>query len=201
MIELTYQEDSQFCAVEVTEEIAARFNQEIADAFHGAIGIAGEVSEIHEAFYNAGFVPDKIDKVNLEEELGDICWYIANISNALEYDANWALPQTKVDQTTDEGVENFFLKSIKMSVISGNIMDAFKRKIYYNVELDKNALIENLNKLIKLVYGMAENLKVDVSRIQQKNVDKLRQRFGEKFSEHAASNRNLDAEREILEKN
>jgi len=201
VIELTYQEDSQFCAVEVTEEIAARFNQEVADAFHGAIGISGEVSEIHEAFYNANFLPDKIDTVNLQEELGDICWYIANMCTALKYDANWALPQTKVEQSADEGLDNFLLKSIKMSVISGNIMDAFKRKIYYNVELDKGKLIDWLNQLIKLVYGMAENLKIALPIVQQKNVDKLRERFGEKFSEHAASNRNLEAEREILEKN
>lgn len=200
MIELTYQVDSQFCAVEVTEELASRFDRDVADLFHGAIGLSGEISEIHEAFLNAGFVPEKMDTVNLEEELGDICWYIANMSKALGYDANWALPQ-QMNNLTDPDLDNFLLKSIKMSAISGNILDSFKRKIYYNIELDREKLVSSIDELIKLVYGMAANLKVEVSSIQQKNVDKLRVRFGEKFSEHAVANRNLEAEREILEKN
>lgn len=199
-IRMTYQKESQFCAAEITEEMIARLDKELVDVLHGCLGISGEVSEIHEAFLNVNFCYKSLDTVNLEEEVGDICWYIANISNALNYNANWLRHTTLVEQTKEYALASFFVKSIKMSVISGKIVDAVKRKIYYNTDLNKEELCDNVQELIKLVYGMAHSLGVKVETIHSKNIQKLTARYGTKFTEDAAKNRDLDAERKILEK-
>lgn len=46
---------------------------------------------------------------------------------------------------------------------------------------------------------MADTLGVSFDDIQEKNIAKLKARYGAKFSEVAALNRDLDTERKILE--
>lgn len=58
-------------------------NPEFVDTLHGIIGVATEAGELCEALIKAATQVDEdghpipIDKANLEEELGDVLWYIA----------------------------------------------------------------------------------------------------------------------------
>jgi NTP pyrophosphatase (non-canonical NTP hydrolase) len=56
---------------------------------HGAIGIATEAGEILDAFKKEMYYGKDIDKVNLMEELGDVCWYISLIL----YQMGWTWEQ------------------------------------------------------------------------------------------------------------
>lgn len=51
---------------------------------HGAIGIATESGEIMDAIKTAKYYGRKLDKVNLVEEMGDIMWYLAILSDELK---------------------------------------------------------------------------------------------------------------------
>jgi len=92
---------------------------------HGAIGLATETGELVQALIYSKFEGKELDKVNVKEELGDFCWYLA-----------------------------IFLR-----------------------ELD-----------------------LDLHDVMQVNIDKLKARYGDKFSEEKANNRDLETERDILSK-
>lgn len=91
---------------------------------HSGMGLATEAGEFMEALADYIIGEGNLDKVNLAEELGDTCWYVAVGSDATE---------------------------------------------------------------------------VPLSSILQTNIDKLRARFPNRFTEQSALNRDLDKEREILE--
>ena len=81
---------------------------------------------------------------------------------------------------------------------SGEFMDALKRYVFYGKELDKTNLIEELGDITWYLRIACDVLDVPLAEVIQKNVDKLRARFPEKFTEHAAVNRDLGKERAAL---
>lgn len=51
--------------------------------FHGVVGIATEATELIEAIQSGG----PVDAVNIQEEIGDICWYVAILLDTIG--GNW----------------------------------------------------------------------------------------------------------------
>ncbi len=82
----------------------------------------------------------------------------------------------------------------------GEIADAFKRHIFYGTELDTVNLKEELGDCMWYIQLLAVAIGCDLDEIMQTNIDKLRKRYGDKFTEEAAVDRDLGAEREILER-
>ncbi len=58
-----------------------RFN---AQLMHAAMGIVTEAGEFIDVFKKLTIYGKSVDKVNLVEELGDCCWYIALACRALD---------------------------------------------------------------------------------------------------------------------
>ena len=56
--------------------------------FHAMLGLHTEVGELWEALDKLSELPPHVDdsgiKTNIKEELGDLCWYIALVCNAME---------------------------------------------------------------------------------------------------------------------
>ena len=82
----------------------------------------------------------------------------------------------------------------------GELVDAYKKNIYYGKELDKTNVSEEFGDIHWYLANLAELEGIDVGRSLQNNINKLKIRFPEKFSEQNAIVRNLDAERVELEK-
>jgi len=82
---------------------------------------------------------------------------------------------------------------------SGELTDALKKHIFYGKELDKVNLVEELGDIFWYAAVAADVLGVGFDEIWEKNINKLRKRYGEKFSEERAINRNLNNERKELE--
>lgn len=89
---------------------------------------------------------------------------------------------------------------VGMCTESGEIQDQLKKHIFYGKPLDKTNLVEELGDLMWYVGIMSDELGVPLSEVMEKNIAKLKARYGDKFTEAAALTRNLDKEREILEK-
>lgn len=83
------------------------------------------------------------------------------------------------------------------------LMDAFKRHIYYGKPLDEINIKEELGDLFwyfgVLIDELYRLFGIEVSEILEANIAKLRQRFLDKFDETQALNRDTDSERKILE--
>jgi NTP pyrophosphatase (non-canonical NTP hydrolase) len=108
------------------EAIRSRFdNIYILRILHGCMGLSTEVGELTDNLKKFLFYGKNFDVINMEEEMGDIFWYMAILTHAM-------------------GRDNF-------------------------------------------------------QRMMQVNIDKLEFRYGNKFSEYDALNRDTDSERKILE--
>lgn len=98
-------------------------------------------------------------------------------------------------------LNNIRLLHAVMGIVTeaGELMDQLKRVIFYGKELDTVNVDEELGDL-KFYLQLACNVRgVTLEEITERNRAKLNKRYEKKFTEKEALNRNLDAEREILE--
>lgn len=82
---------------------------------------------------------------------------------------------------------------------TGELQDQFKKHVMYGKELDRVNIIEESGDLIWYLSRLLELVGSSFEEIMEKNNAKLKARYGDKFTEFAALNRNLEAERKILE--
>ncbi len=109
-----------------------------------------------------------------------------------------ASERTLIDKGHDM---NLLHAAMGISTEAGELMDAFKRKIFYGKALDVVNVKEEIGDLMWYVAILLRELDLDFEDVLQTNIDKLRARFPEKFTEHHALNRDLGKERDILEGN
>lgn len=83
---------------------------------------------------------------------------------------------------------------------SGELLDAIKKSIVYGKPLDKVNLKEELGDVMWYVARACATLGVTLEEVMETNIKKLAARYPDGFTEHAALVRNLDTERQILEK-
>jgi NTP pyrophosphatase (non-canonical NTP hydrolase) len=82
----------------------------------------------------------------------------------------------------------------------GEFADLLKRMLFYGKELDIPNGKEEIGD-IQWYCGLAiDVLKTTLDEVQTMNITKLRIRYPEKFTEYDALNRDLDKEREVLER-
>jgi len=89
---------------------------------------------------------------------------------------------------------------IGLATESGEFLDALKKAIFYGKELDRVNLQEEIGDLLWYCAIALDELGGDFDSTMSINIQKLKARFPNKFTEEDAENRNLDKEREILEK-
>lgn len=82
---------------------------------------------------------------------------------------------------------------------AGEFQDMLKKHLYYGRELDTVNLREEIGDLLWYCAIALNALDTDFQAVMQTNIDKLKARYPEKFTEEKAENRDLDKERKILE--
>lgn len=163
-------------------------NTSTTDMLHCAIGVASEVGELIEAI-------EKKDIVNIGEEIADQMWYVSNLGNFIGLDMYSKFIFTKKPFYEER---NFYVnRAVKLS---SGLLDIFKKVVFYNKELDTTALAMMLFDIIQNLYDLCNVLQIDIEKLLDNNIGKLRKRFPEKFTEELAENRNLGEERKELEK-
>ncbi|MCB0390714.1 MAG: nucleoside triphosphate pyrophosphohydrolase family protein [Bdellovibrionales bacterium] len=104
------------------------------------------------------------------------------------------------ERISEKGNIRLLHGAIGLATEAGEFLDALKKHVYYGKELDRVNLSEELGDLFWYCAIIADELNVPFAKIMDTNIEKLRARYGEKFSEEKADKRNLDVEREILER-
>lgn len=89
---------------------------------------------------------------------------------------------------------------IGISTEAGELLDALKKQKFYGKDLDKVNLKEEGGDILWYLALLFDALGTDFGTEMQRNIDKLKTRFPEKFTQDAAFDRDLDKERETLEK-
>lgn len=184
------------------EAIRARMSDKNIRLIHASAGIISEVSELFQLSnkYIKGTV---LDRTNLMEECGDILWYVGIACDALDsteavtggFDYN--VREIKYD---DDLSNSIYSTAAKLAELAGEFQDlAIKKFCFYG----KTFNAEPLADLLKIVHMNVECLLLEsgssVEQARERNIAKLKARYGEKFTEAAALERNLETERKILE--
>jgi hypothetical protein len=149
-------------------------------------GISGVITELQELL-------DWNDDVNKKEEVADIFWYIALLDR--ELDLNLKIP-TYSTEFTQIGNDALIIQSFKTSSI---LLDFLKKKIFYNKNIDVNIFSNQTRNLFQSMCIFCYINDINIESILDTNIEKLKARYGEKFSSDRAINRNLEKERMILE--
>lgn len=89
--------------------------------------------------------------------------------------------------------------AIGASTEAGELLDAFKKHIYYKKELDVVNVGEEIADIQWYLFNLCRLLNLDMEQLLEANIAKLKARYGDKFSSEKAINRDLDTERNILE--
>lgn len=88
--------------------------------------------------------------------------------------------------------------AIGASTEANELLDAFKKHIYYGKPLDVVNVGEEIADQMWYNSNLCRLLKLDMEVLLQNNINKLKVRYPEKFTNELAENRNLAAEYEKL---
>lgn len=165
-------------------------NEGLTDMLHCAIGFSTEVGELM-----AATTSKTTDIINIAEEIADQMWYISNLANFINYDLYTNIVIHN-DLTKQASVEEI---TAKLVILQGDLLDIFKKVIFYGKELDANKLIEIINYIVIEINNLSNCLEFNLPDLLDKNIAKLRVRFPDKFISENALNRNLNEERKTLE--
>lgn len=178
--------------LEQYQEQAKRTNADLGseklNLAHMVLGLVSEQEEYLEASV-------KEDEVNQREELADMCWYIANYCEMRGYKFHELLKQCQFFfEPNDEWIEQVSY----MDVYVSKLADYVKKYVAYGKPIIRAKEKEALKGIL---YSLTlEECYFDFERDLRNNIEKLKVRFPEKFTQEKALNRDLETERKILEK-
>jgi NTP pyrophosphatase (non-canonical NTP hydrolase) len=158
----------------MSKEASLNFNM-----LHCIIGIDTEVDEFEQAI-------DNKDYVNAAEELGDMLWYMANYENLMDYPMENL--QSKIPEFPYE-----------IQTFSSSLKDYFKKKVFYKSSKYDELIKKDYERLKISVIDTAQEMEIDLNATMSKIIAKLKERYPKKFNTSDADNRDLKAERKILE--
>jgi len=156
--------------------------KQVENLLHGVVGVITELEEL--IGWN--------DDVNKKEEVADIFWYIALLDR--ELNLNLKIPTYDVE-FTQIGNDALIIQSFKTSSL---LLDLLKKKLFYNKNIDIASFSDLTKSLFQSMCIFCNVNDIDVESILNTNIEKLKARYGEKFTSERAINRNLEIEREIL---
>ena len=158
--------------------------KQVENLLHGVSGVITELEEL--LGWN--------DEVNKKEEVADVFWYIALLDRELNLNLEIPNYEKEIIQLTNQ---TLIIQSFKTSSL---LLDFLKKKLFYNKNIDLDVFSKESKNLFETMCTFCKVNNINVKSILDTNIEKLKARYGEKFSSDRAINRNLEKERMILEK-
>lgn len=167
----------------------------LLDSIHMTLGVVSEVlEELPVALH-------KLDYVNIGEEIGDAFWYLANYANiwGIETkDTKLTYGQMKEVETLEGQFKLIEESMLTLNFFIGQLADLDKKAFAYNkpVTLEDRSYI--MMTILLGLEGLCVKMNLDSDVIREKNINKLKVRYPEKFSDELANNRDLTSEYKTL---
>ena len=98
-----------------------------------------------------------------------------------------------------EGLSDELHMVMGISTEAGELLDAYKKHFAYGKELDVVNVGEEIADIMWYISNLCRIKGINLEEMLQRNIDRLKARYPDKFSQEKALNRNLDKERDILE--
>lgn len=167
------------------EELASTtckdLGNEEANILHMKMGILTEAAEVIDILKKKHAYSKEIEVPHLKEELGDILWYAANYCKFVEIEFANVIDNIISDSENDRSTDCSLYELMELIIINTITLD--RRSIYDIIDLTLLAI---------------ENIDSKLDEILSTNIKKLAARYPEGFSSYYALNRNLDAEKKII---
>lgn len=177
------------------------------NAFHMNSGIITEIGEGVDPIKKHIAYGKPLDLVNVGEEVADCIWYIANKArmflSASVKERVWGTDEDfnkgilDFEKTFKEYFEKAKTKQEKL-ILATNFMYVVSYTIVDVEDFSEETSLGLPN--VVLLKKVCDLLDLDFFQILTNNIEKLKVRYPEKFDAELAQNRNLEAEREALEK-
>ena len=164
-----------------------------ANARHMKMGVMSEIGELIDAYKKELAYGKTLDLINIEEEWADVSWYLANEATRVGIKL--------VEETIDDEFKNDIKELIEGNDVEDTLWDfGFGFKTAQSDDKDNSSHASIQDGFIMWVYIGENLLNVNTNKALENNIAKLKTRYPEKFTQEAALNRDLDAERKELEK-
>lgn len=138
-------------------------------------------------------IMDAKDSVNLSEEYTDILWYLSNYCNFTGIDmTRFTFSASKPYHTRG----NYFLHLV--SEIS-KLTNLEKRELAYKKMVNPTERLDVVSSIFIALNDCFCVAGLNPHDAMEKNINKLKARYPEKFTEELALNRDLQTERKVLE--
>lgn len=198
MTKISSLEDYRVLAARTLPDLGGRTN----NLLHMEAGIAGEfLGEAVDILKKTFAYKKPLDKVHLGEELADTVWYCVGVETINK------LPGivTSFDGEVIASIENIKNQVITYIKESVEIRSSSIETECLKTILANKGAVDSTNRgailaVVGICMGICEVLNIDFWQALTNNISKLQVRYPEKFTEEAALNRDLAAERVELEK-
>ena len=169
---------------------------------HMCLGIVGEMGELVDAIKKAYVYGKGIDQTNIVEEVGDVSWYTAGLVQCFPALAAWldsdelkqSINYEKLEIARENITRTILLNAMSAANLAADLM------MFADDDNLQDANAEQVAKALgTALFATAVLLEVDLSQAYEVNIAKLAKRYGDKYSDYAAINRDIDAERAVLE--
>ena len=182
------------------DAIRSRLGDKMIRLLHAGLGLSSELTELTDAY--ADPEGEEIDWVNIAEETADLAWYIAVAVNTLGFDhEEISSHESSIEDLVNYKHSSSALQGALLAAVSttGDFNDLLKKHIFYGRELNMEKLKETLSRMCLAISGLCVISGTTIEKARETNINKLRARYGDKFTAAAALNRDLETERKILE--
>ena len=198
MTKISSLEEYRLLAVRTLPDLGSMSN----NLLHMEAGIAGEfLGEAVDILKKTFAYKKPLDKVHLGEELADTVWYCAGAETINK------LPEMEMcfDKISLEAIEIVKNQSVIYIKESVELRKSTVETECLGFILTNKGTVDSTDRgailaIVGICMGICEVLEIDFWQALTNNISKLQVRYPEKFTEEAALNRDLAAERAELEK-
>lgn len=157
-----------------------------ADVDHMILGMITESGEISDIFKRKLAYKKNVDTINLKEEIGDLCWYLANLLTIQE--TSFVYIRERFDLSEKH------LSEAKICIdINAHIYAVSKYYMY------QNQLHTEIENIIGALLNICNLYEINLYECLYINIMKLKKRYPDGFNEVDALVRDVEEERKVLE--
>lgn len=160
---------------------------------HALMLLVSETGEIATAIKDHFIYGKPLDLLNVKEEMGDVLWGL----NLLVVTAGGKFETLK---TMPKGFDRPAVRQVlSINVMVGELIDVYFAHYKHAPTYFPLSIQERAESLFRMIHGLAMTLGIELTDILESNIRKLQARYGDKYSDVAALNRDLDKESKALE--
>lgn len=164
---------------------------------HAVLGLFDEAGELAKQYKSNLAYGTNLDMTNVKEELGDMMYFLVRLADELQFkntdSLNDKLQKIITDKPEHEGKPSQIDMVFSINTRVGGVYTGL-------VTNDGPAIVRSIMDLMFNIKIFTVILDVDLSKIMEANIAKLRKRFPEKFETEDALNRDVESESEAINK-